>query len=472
MNEFVKQGFFLKLAEYAPGIKQKGLMHEIREVEKPEFWEYVLQKHLAKKRGKHYDLRLGDPETGHGHSFALPGKLPKPGEYIDIPRTETHSLDYFDYEGKIPQGYGAGTVSTEDRGKVEIYKTSPGRISFLKHKGSDTERFTLVGDPDSSKWRLLNHTPTRKKYNLPTKKIPVKEMKKPVWGEGYTMTPKLSGAHSVVDLPGSGKLVNVYSYRVSKKHPGLPIDHTFKFKDYYKNRVPAGLGGTRIRGEIVGYKPSGEIKLIAEQELGGILNSSPLKSRQKQKDLNAKLMIYLYNIDKYRGRDVSNKSPEEKDRLLKEVASKLPKNTFKLVVPVKDSIKQGELYRAIKEKQHHLTDEGVVIRDETTGKLWKLKNRPDFDVYVRDIYQAKDVRGNLKNEAGGFKYSYSPNGEIIGNVGTGLKNYERLDMWQSPEKYIGRVAKVTSAKKTKATGALSQPSFTGDWHIEKGRQDG
>lgn len=45
----------------------------------------------------------------------------------------------------------------------------------------------------------------------------------------------------------------------------------------------------------------------------------------------------------------------------------------------------------------------------------------------------------------------------------------KQDMWHNRDKYIGRVAKVTAIKKVEKSGALFQPAFTGEWHIEKGK---
>ena len=67
------------MTDFAPGLPDPSVSHEIRPTEKHETWDYVLQEHQAEKRGLHHDLRLGDPKTGHGHSWAIPPEWPKPG---------------------------------------------------------------------------------------------------------------------------------------------------------------------------------------------------------------------------------------------------------------------------------------------------------------------------------------------------------------------------------------------------------
>ena len=80
------------MTEFAPGIPDKETSHELRAVEKPEPWEYVLTRaRRALRRGKHYDLRLGDPKTGHGHSWALAPGLAQAGPvHLGDPAADPH----------------------------------------------------------------------------------------------------------------------------------------------------------------------------------------------------------------------------------------------------------------------------------------------------------------------------------------------------------------------------------------------
>lgn len=148
---------------YAPkgeeiiGIPRKRETHPIRLIPKPEKWELSVQKHLAHKAGDHLDLRIGDAQEGHAHSWAL-RKWPKPGEKVLAIRQPTHSIPYMDWSGVILKGYGAGGVEVADRRAIDVVSAGPEKITFASGPG---ELYTLVrtSGRDGKAWLLLNRTP-------------------------------------------------------------------------------------------------------------------------------------------------------------------------------------------------------------------------------------------------------------------------------------------------------------------------
>jgi ATP-dependent DNA ligase len=114
------------------------------------------------------------------------------------------------------------------------------------------------------------------------------------------------------------------------------------------------------------------------------------------------------------------------------------------------------------------TKEGVVAWHLTENKSpIKLKFTKDHDIYIRDFFPGE---GKYKGHAvGGFFFSHDPDGPIVGKVGTGITDVQRLDMHENPEKYMGMVARVKAQQKYRS-GALRAPSFQG-WHLDKNEPD-
>lgn len=142
------------------GIPKKGLIQPIRTISGPEDWEFVVHDHHAKKAGRHFDLRLGDPKTGHGHSWAL-RYWPAPGEKRLAVQQSTHSIPYFDWSGEIEDGYGAGKVDIADRRNVKMLKATSSQITFSP---GAHEVYSLVntGSRGGKAWLLINRTQAKK----------------------------------------------------------------------------------------------------------------------------------------------------------------------------------------------------------------------------------------------------------------------------------------------------------------------
>lgn len=449
--------------EFAPGIPFEKTRHPVRSVKGPETWEFGLHRHLAKKAGPHYDIRLGDPDTGHAHSFAMRKEWPKPGEVRLVIPQPTHTIPYMDFEGYLPPGYGEGKVELPRREKAEITSSSPTHVRFNLYSGKSSEEYLLHETPKG--WLLHNITTVRGKgagTELPDYKPKFKEVdpqeldpKK----ENKVWQAKVDGAHVVYQFRDSGDQARVFSYRPTKRETGA-IEHTHKLPDFHDLRTPPALKNSLLRGELIATDARG--RALGSTDIGGILNSSVWKSREKQDDMG-KLVPYVFDVVKWKGKNVEDAPFSEKQKMLEEAVKEAP--WLKLPRTATTPDEKAKLYSDIHKHHEPSTQEGLVEWDVNKPEPVKAKFKQDQDVYIREIFpETGKKRHGL---AGGFAYSLTPKGEIAGRVGTGFSHEMKKDMLERPQLYVGLKARMETAR----GHAGRQPSFMG-LHLDQDLPEG
>jgi hypothetical protein len=448
--------------EYAPGIPAKGQVSPFPQLERREQWLFGLHKHRAKRAGLHYDLRIGDPITGIAYSWAMPkANFPEPGQRMRVIRVDDHTTKYMTFEGTIKSGYGAGRVEREAYGNVEIVRSRPDAVWFNLYGVRDTkpEEFLLRKIGEKS-WVLMNLTVTRNTDpHIPADKPKYRDTttdKIDVHDKDEVVQPKIDGAHVLVDFRREKKPPRVYSYRPSKRGTHNLIDHTHKFMGLLDKAVPKELVGTMLRGEAVAVKDG---KIQDAEITAGLLNSAVMKSRRKQKD-RGQLEVRVFDVVRERKKNKATAPYTDKLRLLRRVEELIP--DLKVPETVSNPDDKARLISAIKQGDHPDTREGVVVWNTKKPLATRAKLRPDYDVYVRSVIPGT---GKYSDRMGALGYSVTPNGPIVGRVGTGFSDAMRKKIWDNKDKYMGKAVTVRAQQQYR-TGALRTPSFF-RFHPEK-----
>ena len=160
--EQAEVGRILKEKEFAPGIPRSKRIYALPDNAKDKQWTMAVQEHHARRAGKHWDLRLVDPETSFAHSWALPkSTLPEGDQKVLAVRTPTHTehyaLNFGDQEKQtIGKGYGSGTVEIVHKEPIKIIKADNNKIQFDRVVGDDNKRLTLFRTKGDT-WLLRGH---------------------------------------------------------------------------------------------------------------------------------------------------------------------------------------------------------------------------------------------------------------------------------------------------------------------------
>lgn len=471
-----------RAAEEAPGVPSRSEYGDLSQLRKGELLDWLIQEHEAERAGRHYDIRFGGPERGL-YSWATRKELPEPGQRRAVFQQPLHSYGYREFEGEIPEGYGKGTVRPKEQGKILITNADPTKIEFTVAHRRHPERYVLLkpGAWKNKDWLLINNTPTEPPEfsKVKFKKIPQEEVSRYIdqMQEGETLEAKLDGASSLIKLLKDG--IEMTSYRISKE-TGRPIVQTERFfGDRPKFKVPEDLIGTVLKGEIYGVKEDGEKakppeddflrrafpatpgQVIPPQRLGGLLNASVAESLRKQKEEGVNLKNLVYDIERLGSQHIDwqqvprSERREMAQKVIEEVLQPNLPSKFQLSPAATNPEEAQKLWRFITQTGYSPITEGAVIWPRH-GKPLKGKLMEDVDVHVRNIFPGA---GRLEGVgAGGFEYSLEPEGDVVGRVGTGFDDETRQDMWENPDKYVGRIARISSQQQL-PSGAYRAPAF-------------
>jgi len=451
--------------EFAPGLPDPKRFGSLKDLPLNKELLYVVQKHLARRAGPHFDVRFGRKAGERPTLFSWAArKFPtKPSQKVLAFQQPLHTGQYADFEGEIVSGYGKGTVKTHDKGAVLVTKIEPDKINFVVTHKKHPETFTLIrksGPPSTNgrakrtqggTWLMINTTPTEiiKHKKVHYARVNQEDVEK-LFDPEYLHMEKIDGAAALYKL--FSDKIEILSYRPTTT--GKPIIHSYRVGGTTGLDIPKHLVGSVLRGEIYGTR---EGAAVPAQELGGILNSSTQKALKKQREQNVELRNAIFNILRYGKKDVPMELPlaERLDKV-KEILGYLPSKKFHLPRMAETPEEQRKMWEDISKGRHPLTREGIVAWPRAGGKPTKVKLYNEHDVYVKEIFPGE--KGLAGIGAGGFKYSLEPEGPAVGEVGTGFTQATREQMFQEPEEFVGRTARIR-AQEQFPSGAFRAPSF-------------
>jgi len=439
--------FLDKLGGFAPGLPDRSRVDAIKN--RPGLTRLVFQRHKA--TSDHYDMRVLDGDVLHSWvTRSLPGEKDK----MLMVRQPTHTADYIDFEGTIASGYGAGTVTKAYDKPVEILKANENRLHFVTPEG---EFHAIKTQGPNWLWIKAKNTipnPVTEKISMKDKAAADLDFHDPE----TVLQPKIDGGHTIFRLSAGDKPSRLYSYRVSEK-TGEVIEHTHQAPWLRDLKVPPALDGVEVRGEL--YAKNQLTGPLKAEAVGGLLNAGIFTSREKQA-VAGKLQFYPFKVVKWKGGvDVENAPYHEHLSMIEDIAKKV--KGFFAPETARTAAEKRELFNRVKTMTHPDTVEGVVEWNlqAAGGNPHKVKLRDQHEVVIRNIFPAQ----SKKPIAGGFEYSWTKDGPVVGRVGTGFTETERMRMLSNPEEFIGRIARV-KAQAVFGSGAMRAPSYYG-LHVEK-----
>ncbi|MBI2955100.1 MAG: 3'-phosphoesterase [Chloroflexi bacterium] len=147
LNDYISKRDFTRTPEPPGEIHESGLRR------------FVVQRHQASHL--HYDFRL--EIEGVLKSWAVPKGPPEEPKVRRLAiQVEDHPVGYIDFEGTIPEGYGAGTVEIWDRGTFELIAKDEGKLVFQLQGGRLHGAYTLIRTRPPDQWILLKNNDAKR----------------------------------------------------------------------------------------------------------------------------------------------------------------------------------------------------------------------------------------------------------------------------------------------------------------------
>jgi bifunctional non-homologous end joining protein LigD len=372
---------------------------------------FVVQEHDATRL--HWDLRL--ERDGVLVSWAIPNGIPMtPKENRLAVHVEDHPLDYIDFEGVIPEGYGAGTVKLWDTGTYEVEKWKPKEVIATFHGKRLKGKYVLFQTRSKKDWMIHRMDPPADpgREPMPAHLVPMlaKLGSLPAREKEFGFEIKWDGIRALAYYePGRFRIESRNLNDITAQYPEL-------------RRLGRQLGSrdTILDGEIVAFDELGRPSFALLQRRMHLTRDAEIKRRAKEIPVHYLLFDVLYAD----GRSVMDRPYEERRALLESLELEGPNWQT-------PRYHRGE-GRELVEASAQQGLEGVVAKrlDSTyspgrRSPHWiKVKNKQRVRLVIAGWLPEKERVDRLGALLVGY---FDPEGHLryAGRVGTGFDTKER-----------------------------------------------
>lgn len=379
------------------GATSKAVVDALREGVIPSTASPFIAGHLLRAETIDGAVMAAAVPTKAWAKYALPKGLPKNGSKVLAIENEPHFAD--DFNGVIASGYGKGTKSLllSDNVIVKVGgRTSIQKINYHVHDADKAGKhwdIVVTGIPEGTKqWELnIPRGEFKGRYAFVTTNrgilvTPMTDHGVRIAKPDYTLRKEellrdLDPAKVIVERKIDGSLGNAHIQGqrvafISHRDGGETYYDKLPSLEFIKNNSPfathrllydsPSLTGTVLQGELV--HPDGAARV------SGILNSLAPNARAIQKE-RGPVRYYVWDVIKYKGRDISSKPYAERRALCESIVAELRRvnKAYDIVEKAEGETPLAFYTRVISDPLPY--GEGVVIKpvDLSAQKWDKMK---------------------------------------------------------------------------------------------------
>src|SRR5207249_1417879 len=267
---------------------------------------YVVHRHHATRL--HWDVRL--EMRGILASWAVPQGPPLEGGKRRLAvHTEDHPIEYLDFSGVIPDGYGAGSMTIWDQGTYDLLKDSENEYKVAFHGRRLDGEWVLVKTKQNEgrDWLMIKHGPVVKDHPLDAKVEPMLAITadEPFDSPDFAFEPKWDGVRTLAFVDGG--VVRLQTRNL--------LDCTAQYPEAHQ--IAEALTGAYqaiVDGEIVALDEKGVPSFQKLQPRMHQRNESELRRLRK----STPVIYEVFDILWADGRDLTKRPLRERQQLLDE----------------------------------------------------------------------------------------------------------------------------------------------------------